>query len=517
MFVKICCALFSMLLVGSCDNTATQESTGDVVESSPLDVRNCTTEGVSRESALLAYDRSCQTEIRECLSVDGQWYCSSEPLDRLFWNSSSTHAQELVLLQSTLRDLIEVESHDGSLRAFLMPLSDELFDIPQDPLNPLSTAKVALGKAFFHDTGFALNGISEDTRTWSCATCHSALTGFKPGIPQGIAEGGSGVGPDRFLQPGFDPMVESASTNKPDLQPIAVPSILNIAFQDVVLWNGQLGNTVNGRVNAQLPQGVVIPAELPASENQWQLSGIETQAIAGQIIHRFRYTDNSPLQMKEAYRELWNAAYASETSSIVVNAGKAIAAFERTVLANRAPFQRWLRGDMSAMHESELRGAILFFGKAGCVSCHRGPALSSAVSATEAELFFAVGFADFDRNRIAIHGDIDETTRLGRGGFTQNSEQYYQFKIPQLYNLKDADVFGHGASFASVREVLRYKNSGKAQNPKATNLDFRFVPLGLSTQEINELAAFIEDSLYDPDLSRYVPLSVPSGSCVSTC
>lgn len=413
-------------------------------------------------------------------------------------------------LAQALRDSLLAQSGGLGLNAFMLPDSNDFASIPQDPLNPITAEKVALGQAFFHDNRFALNGLSDQSPSWSCSTCHTVANGFKPGIPQGIGEGGQGAGDNRELAFGFDPLADDDAPNKPDMQPIAVPTILNVAFQEVVLWNGQLGNATNGLVNSTLPQHINTPSVLPSSVNEHQLAGPESQAIAGQIVHRLRFTEDSPLQNIPEYQRMWNAAYPSGSDNIARDVGKAIAAFERTVFANQAPFQRWLRGEDSALNESELAGANLFFGKAGCSDCHRGPALSAEPGANEADLFFALGFNDFDSNKVAIHGVIEEQARLGRGGFTQNPDQYYQFKVPQLYNLADSDIFGHGASFHSIKEVVQYKNLAVPQNADAmANLDPLFQPLNLSIREVNELTTFLTTALRDPDLARYFPSRLP--------
>jgi len=407
-------------------------------------------------------------------------------------------------------DALTAQSGGLGLEAYILPDSDDYAAIPQDAQNPITAEKVAIGQLFFHDNRFALNGLSDQAPSWSCSTCHTVATGFKPGIPQGIGEGGTGFGAARELAIGFDPTADDNAANKPDMQPIAVPSMLNVAYQEVVLWNGQLGNASNGLVNSHLPSSTLIPKQLPSSVNSHQLSGIESQAIAGQSVHRLRFTEDSPLQNVPAYQDMWMAAYPAGSIDIAQDVGKAIAAFERTVFANQAPFQRWLRGERDALNESELAGANLFFGKAGCSACHQGPALSSPIGALENQMFFAVGFADFDNNKVAIHGPIEQDARLGRGGFTQNPDQHYQFKVPQLYNLADANVLGHGASFTSIKAVINYKNKAEPQNADAANnLDTRFIPLNLSIREVNELTTFLSTALHDPNLARYAPTQFP--------
>lgn len=447
---------------------------------------------------------SLNSNFSDCLETG----CGSNIIRPEQFNQGPTDKERLA---ESLRTSLRSQSGGLGLNAFILPNSDDFAALPQDPSNPITQAKVDLGQMFFHDNRFALNGFSDQTPSWSCSTCHTVANGLKPGISQGIGEGGQGIGANRRLVFGFDPLAADEAINKPDMQPIAVPSILNVAYQEVVLWNGQLGNATNGLINSSLSDDVVAPETLPSSVNTHQLAGIESQAIAGQSVHRLRFTEDSPLQEFASYRELWNAAYPGGSTDISVDVAKAIAAFERTIYANQAPFQLWLRGDESALNESELAGANLFFGKAGCSGCHQGPALSSRQGASEAELFFNLGFADFDNNKVAIHGRIEDSARLGRGGFTNNSAQNYQFKIPQLYNLSDTRVFGHGASFTSIKAVIEYKNEAVPQNADAMlNLDHRFVPLNLTTREINELTTFLTTGLHDPNLSRYLPEQLPS-------
>ena len=408
-------------------------------------------------------------------------------------------------------------ANGGGLAAFRMPASDALAAIPQDPSNPLTAAKVELGKFLFHETGLATAGVNPGARgTWSCASCHQVAAGFKAGIRQGIGEGGSGFGTDgqlRMMTAGFAADAADPAL-RPDVQPLASPTILNVAYQDVMLWNGHFGNAVGGRVNAGIDAALLMTPGTPKVANGRRYSGVETQVLAGMKVHRLALDGDSLTAADSPYRALFDAAYPAGSRDPAEDGAKAIAAWERTVLANRAPFQRWLRGEHTAMNDLEKQGALLFFGSAGCSGCHRGPALSSEVGASAEQLFFAVGFADFDIRDGRIQGRVDEATARGRGGFTRVAADDYKFKVPTLYNLADASVFGHGGSFRSVREVVAYKNAAVPQKPLPPGrLDPRFVPLGLDDAELEALTAFLESGLRDPQLDRYVPSALPTGNC----
>ncbi len=423
----------------------------------------------------------------------------------------------------SLNNLIEESAGSAGVDAYMLPESDDFANIPQDPNNPITAEKVALGQMLYHETAIATAGVSDRVGTWSCASCHHAAAGFKSGIPQGIAEGGEGfgfTGESRVLVDGFAIDAEDPAL-VPDIQPFTSPAVLNTAYQEVMLWNGQFGNQANGVINTGLTDQVLATPGTPKQKNELGFGGLEIQAVAGTGVHRLKTDTDSVLQTNTDYIAMFDAAFPNgpgdfpgETNETTVAAGLAMATYERTILANQAPFQRYLRGENDAMNAQEVRGAKLFFGDAGCADCHRGPGLSSEVGAVEDEVFMAIGFADFDLTDDQIHSTPNNTETLGRGGFTGEEADNYKFKIPQLYNLADTDIFGHGASFRSIRDVIAYKNAAVPQKIiPDSQLDPRFVPLGLSEEEIDDLTVFLETALYDPNLNRYVPTALPTTNC----
>src|SRR5205814_7582913 len=78
------------------------------------------------------------------------------------------------------------------------------------------------------------------------------------------------------------------------------------------------------------------------------------------------------LRANAEYRSLFAGAFGSEQPVNAQNLGRAIAAFERTLLANNSPFDRYMRGDRSAMTEEQVRG-MQRLERIGCVKCHKGP------------------------------------------------------------------------------------------------------------------------------------------------
>jgi len=408
-----------------------------------------------------------------------------------------------------LRALTESSQGEGPTY-FMLPRSDELHKIPQDPHNPLTVKKVQLGKLLYHETALGVSNVRPEGRgTYGCASCHFAQAGFMANVPQGIAEGGSGfglAGEGRTFLAQYD-----SPAGYPDCQPIRTPSVLNTAYQELMLWNGQFGG-----IGDNLGTESKWTPGTPLESNFLGLSGLETQAHGGLLAHRMVDVGLSRINGIPRYRQTFRNAFQSDLDPINrLNVALAIAAFERTVLAHEAPFQKWLRGNKTAMSDSQKRGGILFFGKAGCVSCHTGPALSSMT-------FYALGMNDLDGaydltrvNLAPFGGTIPDDKRKGRGGFTGRSDDEYKFKTPQLYNLIDSPFYGHGASFATVREVVEYKKSAIPQNARVPieRLSPQFRSLDLTLQEVDDLVNFLEGALYDDRLSRYLPGALPSGNC----
>ncbi len=395
--------------------------------------------------------------------------------------------------------LIDVAEGKG-VSYFILPASNDYHSIPQDPLNPITKEKVELGKLLLHETAFGnVPKIKEMKATYSCASCHHAAAGFSAGLRQGIGECGVGFGENGDGR--------TVNNNIPidsvDVQPVRSPTILNVAYQDVMLWNGQFGGTGTNQGTASQWEEI--------QENFLGFEGVEVQAIKGQKAHRLSVNDE--LLNANGYREMFDNAFGDVEESeryTAINAGLAMAAYERTLLANQSPWQDWLKGDYDAMTETEKKGAITFFGKGKCYECHTGPALND-------KGFYAFGMGDFDTFEKALI--LDDTkfqnAKKGRGGFTKNSKDDYKFKTPTLYNLIDNGFYGHGGTFTSVKEVIVYKNNGVPQSKEVLveNLASQFGAINLTDQEIDDLTSFIEVSLRDDNLVRYTPEKSKSGNC----
>ena len=409
-----------------------------------------------------------------------------------------------ISLDLELEDLIENSTPNGEAKEFyILPDENDLSSIPQDSINnPLTAQKVALGKFVFYETGFARDAAYDSgLGTYSCASCHIPEAGFKPGSAQGIADGGIGFGLNGEERRKNTDYLDSEL----DVQSARPLSLLNVAFVKNTLWNGRFGST-----DANLGTEHLWKEADGTALNELGFASIETQNFEGMETHRIHITED--LIEEFGYKELFDASFPemSEEDRYSNHGGSlAISAYIRTLLANRAPFQDWLKGDRSALSLEEKQGGILFFGKANCSNCHFNENLGSGE-------FHALGVKDMNDRAFYKTSDAEILDRnLGRGAFTGIQEDNFKFKVPQLYNVGDAPFYFHGSSARELYEVIEYKNLAITENDRIdqSQLSDKFIPINLSTEEKNQLIAFLEKSLRDPDLTRYKPDVLGSGNC----
>ena len=392
-------------------------------------------------------------------------------------------------------------SKTSSIDHFILPDADDFAGIPQDPRNPLNQEKVELGKMLFFETGIALSPTKEAGKnTYSCASCHVPSAGFRPGSPQGIADGGIGFGYNGENRT----KLAAYRDFEMDVQGVRPLSVLNVAFVENTTWNGRFGST-----------GVNI-----GTEDRWDLdpdlhlnkegfAALETQNIEGLEVHRMEITEE--VLDDYGYRAHFDAAFGDVEESerySKKSASFAISAYLRTLLSNQAPFQEYLKGNKDAMTEQEKKGALVFFSDAKCYHCHKEKNLG-------ANEFYALGVDDLYKTGVAFNTSAEDKRNLGRGEYSGDPLDNHKFKIPQLYNLADAPFYFHGSSKYTLKEVVNYFNDGIPENEAVPSEQIarQFKPLDLTPQQVEDLTVFLETGLRDPNLNRYVPEAVLSGNC----
>jgi cytochrome c peroxidase len=288
--------------------------------------------------------------------------------------------------------------------------------IPSD--NPMSVAKIELGRHLFHE-----RRISKDFRV-SCATCHNQPVAFTDARRKSVGFGGD-------------------STFRNAL------SLANVAYNPLYLWDGGVRSL---EVQALGPI-------VNANEMNMRPDSVEAR-----------------LRQIPKYAALFRNAWGDDAITID-RVTKSIAAFERTFISANSAFDRWQRGDLSALNASAQRGVELFFGEKGdCWHCHGQ---------------FNLTTFGFHNNAIDSVSTRDE----GRYRVTNAASDIGKFKTPTLRNVALTAPYMHDGRFQTLNQVLRHYNSGGLPHP---NKDPLMRPLGLSEQEIQDIIAFL-NALSDPE------------------
>lgn len=307
---------------------------------------------------------------------------------------------------------------EATLQAYLRPS-----EVPAPADNVPNAARIELGKALFFDP--RLSGSN-----WiSCATCHNPALGWSDALPAGIGHNGKQLGR-------------------------ATPTILNTAYLPLLMWDGRK-NTLEDQALG--------PVESADEMHQ------DPDVLVGK------------LSSIAGYRVMFERAYpglgiSKETIS------KAIASFERTVVSNDAPFDRWIKGQSDAITPSAKRGFELFTNEANCVACHAG------FNFTDGS-FHNIGVTDAgaaDAGRFAI-----KPLKSMRGAF----------KTPTLRDVALTAPYMRNGIYRTLDEVVDHYDRGGDVHE---NLSAEIRPLHLSAQDKHDLVAFMQTLTAAPE-----PLQLP--------
>jgi cytochrome c peroxidase len=194
--------------------------------------------------------------------------------------------------------------------------------VPAD--NPMSDAKVALGRKLFYDADLSIDG------TMSCATCHEQRRGFTDG---------------NRSHPGVhgDPGRRNVQT------------LANVGWYGALTWGDARVTSLEAQ--ALIPIAGTDPVEMGFAGQE----AVLTARLAGQA----------------CYRRMFGEAFPEEGGAVTMAAiAKALAAFQRTLVSFDSPYDQRKRGEVVEISPEALRGERLF--KANCASCHAGPLFTDA-------------------------------------------------------------------------------------------------------------------------------------------
>lgn len=350
----------------------------------------------------------------------------------------------------------------GGQRAF--PPLGPLPPVAIPPDNPQTPAKIELGKLLYFDP--RLSGDS----TTSCATCHEPKLGW--------GDGGA-------LSRGYPATLHWRNSQ----------TILNVAYLNKWFWTGS-SSTLEAQAKAAMTG--------PLAQNM-------NPALA-----------EERLKQIPDYVRLFKEAFGEPPS--FDRALNAIVAFERTIVSQNVPFDRYMQGDKTALTTQQIKGLELFQGRAGCIQCHN----SSMLTDQDFHNLGVPKHPDFEteplrqiamRERMkskgvpkAVYMAFDRDP--GRYLDTKKDEDQGKFRTPPLRELTYTSPYMHNGVFKTLDEVIAFYDQGGGEDPFGTKSPL-IKPLALSAEEKAALRAFLESLSGDeilvelPTLPSYGILPVP--------
>ncbi len=337
--------------------------------------------------------------------------------------------------------------------------------------NPTSAEKEALGKLLFFDP------ILSGNKDVACATCHHPENGYAEFLDISIGPNSSGMGSKRkFNTPNDIPFVKRNAQ-----------TIINTAFNGIDQNSAYDPKTAtmfwDDRAKSLEKQAL----EPIKAFEEMRGHGISEIEILQTVINR--------LNSIPEYQKLFEIAFGENDAITVDNLGKAIAAFERTIVTNNSRFDQYMRGDREAIHMSEKEGFELFK-TVGCINCHNGPMFS-------------------DYKMHVLGAPVNDKLPVADGGVKDT----FAFRTPSLRNLRFTAPYMHNGSLQNLRRVLEFYediSNGKIRNKNVPSE--RYDPfvreLKLSVKEMSLIISFL-NTLNDDSFDKEIPESVPSGLSVA--
>jgi cytochrome c peroxidase len=287
---------------------------------------------------------------------------------------------------------------------------------PEPADNPTTPEKIELGRMLYFDPRFSATG------TVSCNTCHNLMLGGDD---------------NRNFSMGVHGQMGGRSA----------PTVWNAAFASTQFWDGRAAT-----LEEQAKGPVVNPVEMGMSEVESAMDRV--RAIPG-------------------YKAYFERAFGGDSPMTVDNAAKAVAAFERTMITPNSPYDRFVKGDSSALDEQQQRG-MQTFADSGCTGCHSGAAFSGPAVAGGQGFFMK--FPTFQDN--AYVSKYDFLKDQGRFDVTGKEADKHLFKVPTLRNIALTAPYFHNGSVATLDEAVRVM--AKTQLNK-----------DLSDQQVADMVAFL--------------------------
>jgi len=327
-----------------------------------------------------------------------------------------------------------------------------------DPSNRVSgkIEAVALGERLFFEPRHSGTG------SVLCATCHAPFRGFQDNRPRGVG-------------------LEEVDRN--------TPTLLNVRFSRWFGWDG-----ANDSLWAQSIRPLLDPREMRSSAKQ-----------VAEFVRKDPY-------FSSGYERVFGKTASVGDDELLVNVGKALAAYQETLVSGRTPFDDFRdaleKGDVISVNKyppSAQRGLKIFVGKGNCDVCHFGPLFTNGEFADTGVPFFKGkgevdsgrhgGIARLKDNPLNLLGryndDPKRTSATGTLHVEVQHRNFGEFRVPGLRNVARTAPYMHNGSIATLRDVVEHYSSLDIERLHADG-ERILKPLHLSADEAADLVSFLE-------------------------
>jgi cytochrome c peroxidase len=331
---------------------------------------------------------------------------------------------------------------------------------------------IRLGETLFFEKRVSASG------SISCSTCHRKELEWSDGLPTSMGEG-----------PG---------TRR-------TPSLWNVGNRRWYFWDGRV---------ATLWAQALVPLESP-TEMGGNRSSIVELIESDEKLRELYESVFGKIGAAEGCHSNPGSTYASDACPpadvAFANVGKAIAAFETTLQARDAPFDRFLdclrdrRGQCAQLSSRAQAGLKLFIGKARCVNCHHGLDLtdeefhdvllrdSHVQRGDDPGRLRAIAF--LRSNPFGPAGQFSDCPSCSTAQLVQqlneNPDLFRTFKTPSLRDVANRAPYMHNGSYRTLRDVVTHYSTLADASIPDHHFDALLTPLNLSGKDIDDLIAFL--------------------------
>jgi cytochrome c peroxidase len=362
--------------------------------------------------------------------------------------------------------------------------------VPEPPENPTTESKRVLGKILFWDEQLSSDG------SVACGTCHrpavggaDPCAGRNPGVDKGTIDDVRGspgiVSLDRSGHPAPHPLYG----DQPQVTPRLAPSNFGGLWAEQLFWDGRAGPAFKdpltgatvlargGALESQAVAALLNSAEMAKLGRTWD---DVSQTLAGArplgLATNWPEDVSVALAKHESYPELFAAAF-GDAAITPVRIAFALAAYQRTLVADQTAWDRFDAGDASAVTGRALYGwrALQAF---HCTACHTPPLFTN-------NDFFQIGVrrADFDRGRELV---------------TQDPEDAGEMKVPTLRNAALRSRFMHTGEFTNIGAAIGFYVTAPALPERDGIPGAGLYTFNMSQVDESDIREFLETALVDP-------------------